>query len=163
MASVPFRPISAHRDERRDEGLYTLAIGIATATAQLQPHVSTDCKVMQPSRTTCFSLKIVNFPLPILICQPYLRCQNTYKMETSFVITPAELNSNFLASIKKMFKNKGQLQVTITDSEDFGLYKKETAEEYFERLEARLKDLDGQKNSVSFAPDDFDQFVKEHI
>ena len=84
-------------------------------------------------------------------------------METSFVIKETDLNEDFIAAVKKLFKKRGTLQITISDSEDFGLYKTETAEEFIARVNSRLQDLDNGNNSVVFDSKSFDDFVKEHI
>ncbi len=84
-------------------------------------------------------------------------------METTFVIKESDLNDNFISAIKKLFNKRGTLQITITDNEDFGLYKTETAEEFINRVNSRIQDLNKNVNTVSFSPASFDDFVKDHL
>ena len=83
--------------------------------------------------------------------------KNEQFMETSFVIRKEELALDFVESIKKLFKRNQELQITISSSEDFGLTKKETKTEYFNRLEKAKANL--EKGSViSFSEEEFDEF-----
>ena len=84
-------------------------------------------------------------------------------METTFLIKETELNADFIVVLKKLFKKKGTLQITISDSEDFDLYKTETADEFMSRINASLQNLNNGENTVSFDAKSFDDFVKERI
>ncbi|MGC4130129.1 MAG: hypothetical protein QM564_11375 [Bergeyella sp.] len=84
-------------------------------------------------------------------------------METTFVIKESDLNTGFMEAIKKLFQKKGQLQITITDYEDFDLYKSETPEEFISRINQRTEELEAGKNTVSFDTESFDSFVKERL
>ena len=47
-------------------------------------------------------------------------------METTFVITPDELDNNFLESLKRLFRHRKQLQISVSVAEDFNLLQTET-------------------------------------
>lgn len=80
-------------------------------------------------------------------------------METTFVLKKEELTMEFLESLKKMFSNSNRLQISVSNPEDFELYKKETNEEYIARLDNARQDT----NKVSFSEEEFDNLVKEHL
>ncbi len=79
-------------------------------------------------------------------------------METTFVIKKEELDLNFLESIKKLFKQSRELQITISNNEDFGLTKTETKKEYLERLEKIAKSIDTNTKRIEMSADEFDTF-----
>jgi hypothetical protein len=45
-------------------------------------------------------------------------------METTIILQKEELTYDFLENIKNIFKGSRLLQISISDSEDFDLYKK---------------------------------------
>jgi hypothetical protein len=82
-------------------------------------------------------------------------------METTIVLLKEELTFDFFENIKNIFKNSRLLQISISDSEDFNLYKKESQSEYFARLENAMNDVN--KNKVSFSEQEFDAITNENI
>ena len=84
-------------------------------------------------------------------------------METTFVIKESDFNADFIETVKKLFKKKGQLQITIRDAEDFDLYKSETPDEFLARIEHNIKAVDEGKDVVVFDTASFDEFVKERL
>jgi len=80
-------------------------------------------------------------------------------METTFVLKKEELTLEFLENLKKMFSNSRRLQISVSSTEDFDLYKKETKEEYFARLETAIKDT----NKITFTEEEFNSVVKENL
>ncbi len=84
-------------------------------------------------------------------------------METTFVINQSELNSDFLASLKKLFKHRSQLQITVTTAEDFQLLSPETPSQYLSRLEKCLADVNAGKNTISFTEEQLDDMILETL
>ena len=82
-------------------------------------------------------------------------------MESTFIIARSELNKNFLTGIKSLFKDSRMLQITVSDSEDFGLYDKETREEYFTRLEKANENLNNGTNVIEFSSEEFEELVEK--
>ena len=84
-------------------------------------------------------------------------------MESTFIISKDELDSNFLASLKKLFKNQKQLQISISIPEDFDLNQNETPKEYLKRLEYCLKEVKSNKNTISFSESELDNIIIENL
>ena len=79
-------------------------------------------------------------------------------METTFVIRKEKLDLNFLESIKKLFKQSRELQITISNNEDFGLTKNETKKEYLERLNKIAGSIDENTKRIEMSEEEFDNF-----
>jgi hypothetical protein len=77
-------------------------------------------------------------------------------MESTFVVRQEELTSEFLDIIKALFRNREELQITVSATEDFGLNKPESRQEYFARLEKAANNLE---NRVEMTEDELDTFV----
>ncbi len=84
-------------------------------------------------------------------------------METTFVITPAELNIDFLTSLKKLFKHQNQLQISVSVPEDFNLLQKETPQQHLERLEKCLSEVNAGKNTIAFSESTLDEIIFEKL
>lgn len=80
-------------------------------------------------------------------------------MESTFIIKSEDLNNDFLDSIKKLFSKSRQLQITITASEDFGLFKHESSAAYFERLVKAAEDVSNKQNLVNISDAELDEMV----
>jgi len=80
-------------------------------------------------------------------------------METTFVVTTDELNSNFLASLKKLFKHRRQLQISVSVPEDFNLLQTETPQASLARLEKCLEDMNNKTNIISFTEAQLDEII----
>jgi hypothetical protein len=77
-------------------------------------------------------------------------------METTFTLRKDELDTEFLESIKRLFKNARELQITISSATDFDLNRPETNDEYFARLEKAAKNLENEQNRVVMTDEQFD-------
>ncbi len=84
-------------------------------------------------------------------------------METTFLITKQELDSDFLTSIKNLFKHQKQLQIAISVPEDFNLYQTETPVQHIKRLEKCLKEMKQKKNVISFDEAQLDEMIFEKL
>lgn len=84
-------------------------------------------------------------------------------METTFVISPNELNMDFLNSLKKLFKHQNQLQISISVSENFNLLQTETASQHLARLEKCLEEVNAGKNTIAFNETELDQIIFEKL
>ena len=82
-------------------------------------------------------------------------------METTFVINQSELNSDFLDSLKKLFKHRNQLQITVSVPEDFNLLDRETPAEYLSRLEKCMAEMDESKNTITFTGAQLDDIISK--
>ena len=74
-------------------------------------------------------------------------------MRTHIVLKKEELNQDLLDHIKSLFKNADELEISIEASEDFDLNQKETQEEYVDRLEKAMNEVENKK--ISFPEDEF--------
>jgi hypothetical protein len=79
-------------------------------------------------------------------------------METSFTLRKDELDTEFLESVKRLFRNARELQITITSATDFDLTRTETREAYIARLEQAAANLEAGQNQVIMTDDEFDAF-----
>ena len=84
-------------------------------------------------------------------------------METPFILKHEELNSNFLATLKKLFKDSPQIQISVSSTEDFDLLQTETAQQYMERLTRCLADIQTPKNAIAFSENELDQIILEKL
>jgi hypothetical protein len=84
-------------------------------------------------------------------------------METTFVVTPDELDSNFLDSLKKLFKHGRQLQISVTVSEDFNLLQTESPQEHLARLEKCLSDVNKRINTIEISEAQLDNMILEKL
>jgi hypothetical protein len=82
-------------------------------------------------------------------------------METTITIKKEELTIDFLNYLKKLYKNSRLLQISISDVEHFDLLKTETKEDYFERLEKAIKDVETKK--VTFTEEEFETLTKQNL
>ncbi|MCY7350120.1 MAG: hypothetical protein LH606_05575 [Cytophagaceae bacterium] len=79
-------------------------------------------------------------------------------METTFTLRRDELDAEFLESVKKLFRNHRELQITISASTDFGLNAPESRQEYFQRLEKAVENLEKGQDQVILNEEEFDTF-----
>lgn len=84
-------------------------------------------------------------------------------METTFVIKPGELNSGFLAMLKKLFKHSNQIQISVSAAEDFDLTKKETPAQSLQRMEKCLADMNQKEHTIAFTEEELDQIILEKL
>lgn len=82
-------------------------------------------------------------------------------METSFRIKPSELNLDFLDKVKTLFRNEEAIEISISSVSDFGLTKKEDRKGYEDRVTRAIKNLEGDKHTISFSEDEFDSLIND--
>ncbi|GAB2554616.1 hypothetical protein [Spirosoma areae] len=80
-------------------------------------------------------------------------------METTFTLRKDELDTEFLESVKRLFKNARELQITISSATDFDLTKSESPSEYITRLEKAAHNLATGNNRVVMTDEQFDDFT----
>ena len=80
-------------------------------------------------------------------------------METTFIIRKEELDNEFLESIKRLFKNARELQITVSSATDFDLTKSESPSEYIDRLEKAAQNLEAGRNRIVMTDEPFDDFT----
>lgn len=77
-------------------------------------------------------------------------------METIIRIKPSELTIDILNNIKALFKNEGEIEISISPVSDFGLQKKESQKMYINRLNKAIENLESNKNTISLSEDEFE-------
>jgi hypothetical protein len=68
-----------------------------------------------------------------------------------------------LASLKKLFSHRKQLQISVSVPEDFNLLQTETPEAQLARLEKCLTEVNGGKNTISFSEVQLDDMILEKL
>lgn len=84
-------------------------------------------------------------------------------METTFLISEAELDSNFLASLKKLFSHRKQLQISVSVPEDFNLLQTETPKVHLARLEKCLSEVNAGTNTITYTEAQLDDMILEKL
>ncbi len=84
-------------------------------------------------------------------------------METTFVISPEELDGHFLVSLKRLFKHGKQLQISVSVAEDFNLLQSEKPQQHLARLEKCLAEVKKGKNTISFSEAALDDLILEKL
>ncbi|HET6559331.1 MAG TPA: hypothetical protein VFG54_18550 [Prolixibacteraceae bacterium] len=82
-------------------------------------------------------------------------------METIFRIKPDELTIDFLDKLKTLFQNEEAIEISISSLSDFGLTKKEDKKEYQSRVNKAIKNLEENKNTISFSENGFDTLAND--
>jgi len=82
-------------------------------------------------------------------------------METIFRIKPDELTIDFLDKLKTLFQNEGEIEISISPISDFGLTKKEGKKEYQNRVNKAIRNLEENKNAISFSEDEFEALAND--
>lgn len=82
-------------------------------------------------------------------------------METIFRIKPNELNLDFLDKVKTLFRNEEVIEISISPVSDFSLTKKEGRKGYEDRVNRAIKNLEGNKDTVSFSEDEFESLTND--
>ncbi|MGB4960488.1 MAG: hypothetical protein WBO36_13495 [Saprospiraceae bacterium] len=80
-------------------------------------------------------------------------------MESTFIIKKEELNQNFIDNILSLYQDARLIQITVNQREDFGLYQKETAEDYMTRLENAASDIE-KGHKIEFSSEQFESLIK---
>ena len=82
-------------------------------------------------------------------------------MESTFVLRRSELTSDFIETIKTLFKNQEELQITVTASQDFGLNKVEDSELYWKRLNKAAHNVELRNEVVEMSETELDEFAAD--
>ena len=82
-------------------------------------------------------------------------------METIFRIKPNELTLDFLENVKSLFGNEEVIEISISPLSDFGLTKKEGKKEYEARIAKAIKNLEENKDTVSFSAVEFESLIND--
>ncbi len=82
-------------------------------------------------------------------------------METVIRIRSNELTPDFLNKIKALFNKEEELEISISPVSDFGLNKKESREEYVNRVNLAIRNLDKQTDNVSLSDTDFENLTND--
>lgn len=83
-------------------------------------------------------------------------------MDAVFRIKGSEFDEKFFKQIQSFLKWKDNLEITIAISEEQskGILRKESREEYFDRLDKAISNLNGG-SGVSFTGEEFEDFSKQ--
>lgn len=84
-------------------------------------------------------------------------------METTFILKPDELNRNFLTTLRKLFKNSPQLQISVSVPEDFNLLHSETPAQTLQRVEKCLEEVKSSSNTIVFTESELDDIILEKL
>ena len=82
-------------------------------------------------------------------------------METVIRIRSNELTPDFLNKIKALFSKDEELEISISPVSDFELNKKESREEYVNRVNMAIRNLDKQTSNVSLSDTDFENLTND--
>jgi hypothetical protein len=83
-------------------------------------------------------------------------------METSLRIKVSELDMGIIENIKRLFGADKEVMLTIESSTDFGLNTTETKEQYFQRLENAIENLEKGKK-VTLTEQEMDEMVLQQL
>ncbi|WP_026903885.1 hypothetical protein [Pedobacter glucosidilyticus] len=83
-------------------------------------------------------------------------------METTFRLKLSELDENLLNSIKSLFKDDREINLTISSATDFDLNQQETKEEYFTRLAKAISNLD-KGQGVTYTEEELNELVISNL
>jgi len=72
-------------------------------------------------------------------------------METIIRLKPDELTPSLIERIKAFFGTAEELEIAISPVSDFGLNQKETQEEYINRINKAIKNLESNKDTITFS------------
>lgn len=78
-------------------------------------------------------------------------------MEATIRISINELTPDFVKKLKMLLNKDQEIVLTISPVGDFGLNKKETKEEYIQRIQESLINLSNGR-SVAFSEQELDEF-----
>lgn len=82
-------------------------------------------------------------------------------METVIRIKPSELTPDFIDKVKILFKNDKAIEISISSVSDFGLTKKEGHKGYEDRVNRAIKNLEENKDTISFSEDEFESLIND--
>ena len=82
-------------------------------------------------------------------------------METIIRISPSELTPDFIDKVKSLFQNDKAIEISISSVSDFGLTKKEDHKVYEDRVNRAIKNLEENKDTISFSADEFESLIND--
>jgi hypothetical protein len=82
-------------------------------------------------------------------------------METTIRIKIDELTPEFIDRIKAFFKNEEELEITVSPVNDFGLTKKESHEEYVNRIKRAIDNIEANKNTIVLSEEEFEALTRD--
>ena len=82
-------------------------------------------------------------------------------METVIRLKPSELTPDFIDKVRSLFKNDEAIEISISSVSDFGLTKKEGKKGYEDRVNRAIKNIEENKDTISFSEDEFESLVKD--
>ena len=82
-------------------------------------------------------------------------------METIIRIKPSELTPDFIDKVKTLFKDDKTIEISISSVSDFGLTNKEGKKEYEDRVNKAIKNLEENRNTISFSEDEFESLIND--
>jgi hypothetical protein len=107
------------------------------------------------SESLFFIIEVFSIELYIFVFK------NENIMETVFRIRTNELTPDFFNKIKALFNKEEELEISISPVSDFGLNKKESSEEYVNRVNKAIRNLDKQTGNVSLSDSDFENLTND--
>ena len=83
-------------------------------------------------------------------------------METSIKLKPSEINENLLHVLQRFFNGKDNFEITINVKEisNNSFLAEEPKEEYLQRLNKSVENIENNKDLVSFTFEEFENFSK---
>jgi len=106
-------------------------------------------------KPSLFTVEVFSIELYIFVCI------NEKIMETVIRIRSNELTPDFLNKIKALFSKDEELEISISPVSDFELNKKESREEYVNRVNMAIRNLDKQTGNVSLSDTDFENLTND--
>ena len=88
-------------------------------------------------------------------------CLKIATMETVIRIKPSELTPDFIDKVKSLFKDDKAIEISFSSISDFGLTKKESQKGYEDRVNRAIKNIEENKDTISFSEDEFESLVKD--
>ena len=82
-------------------------------------------------------------------------------METVIRIKPSELTPDFIDKVKSLFKDDKAIEISFSSISDFGLTKKENQKGYEDRVNRAIKNLEVNKDTISFSEDEFESLIND--
>jgi len=82
-------------------------------------------------------------------------------METVIRIKPSELTPDFIDKVKTLFKDDKAIEISISSVSDFGLTKKEGKKVYENRVNKAIKNLEDNRDTISFSEDEFESLIND--
>lgn len=82
-------------------------------------------------------------------------------IEATFTIPAADFNDEIIEKIKAyLYKQQGEVTISFRSKQSVSM-KKETREEYIERLARAKENVGHKRNLVSFTQEEFETFVQK--